>query len=302
MNNPKVSVALITYNHAGFIEQSIKSILNQNCGFDYEIIISDDHSFDGTSEICKKYADLYPERIVYKCRMQNLGVQGNWAKTIEECRGEYVALCEGDDYWTDPDKLQKQVDFLENNTDYVITYHDVIRIDSSGEVISESELKTQFKRDCSGTELIRNQIYIHSATVCFKKNNLIFPPEFYRMRNADIFLFSLLGKFGKGGYLGTVRSSAYREHIGGVWSQASVHDRKSMQITSYFWLSMYYKRMNDFEIALFFYQKLNTLISDEFSLIENISERINPYANSTNYKVGKLLLSPFHYLKKLLKN
>ena len=102
-------------NQENFINDCIEGALNQIVDFDYEIIIGDDCSIDKTSEICKNYAQNYPNIIKYYRRDQNLGLSGNWVATLKNCSGNYVALCEGDDYWTNPNKLQLQVDDICND-------------------------------------------------------------------------------------------------------------------------------------------------------------------------------------------
>lgn len=117
-----VTTCLITYNHEKYISECLDSIINQKCNFKHEIVIGDDSSTDDTASICKAYALKYPSLIRYFKRPKNLGMIGNWLKTIGDAKGKYIAICEGDDYWTDPLKLQRQVDFLESNNDYTICW------------------------------------------------------------------------------------------------------------------------------------------------------------------------------------
>lgn len=119
---PLVSVKTITYNHAPYIKKCIDSILMQKTNFKFELVIGEDFSTDGTRDICKRYAEQYPEIIKLIISETNVGAKVNSKRTFEECQGKYIAFCEGDDYWTDPDKLQKQVDFLEDNSDYGLVH------------------------------------------------------------------------------------------------------------------------------------------------------------------------------------
>ena len=109
---PKVSVCMISYRHAAFIAQAIESVLAQQCDFEIELVIGDDCSPDGTGAICDEFARRDP-RVRLLPRDRNLGVMANFSRTLQACRGEYVAVCEGDDYWIDPLKLAKQVAFLD---------------------------------------------------------------------------------------------------------------------------------------------------------------------------------------------
>ncbi len=121
-----VSICSITYNHAPYIRQCLDSMLMQQTNFDYEIIINDDCSTDGTTEIIKEYESKYPHIIkpIYHDENQySKGVRGMFAKFVyPQAQGKYIAICEGDDYWTDPLKLQKQVDFLESHPDYTMCF------------------------------------------------------------------------------------------------------------------------------------------------------------------------------------
>jgi len=115
MSKIKVSACIITYNHEGFIRECLEGAVNQKVNFEYEIVIGEDNSSDSTKQICIEYAEKYPNLIKFFAREKNLGMIGNWINTIKNCKGKYIALCEGDDYWTDPLKIQKQVEFFEAN-------------------------------------------------------------------------------------------------------------------------------------------------------------------------------------------
>src|SRR6202022_1084614 len=121
----KLSVTMITYNHERFIAQAIESALAQRVEFDYEIVIGEDLSTDNTRAIVLDFARRYPDRILPILRDRNIGAMRNFAQTIAACRGQYLAFLEGDDYWTSPDKLQKQVDFLDAHYECAISCHRV---------------------------------------------------------------------------------------------------------------------------------------------------------------------------------
>lgn len=118
-----VSIFLLTYNQENFISQTLESILNQKTNFDYQLVIGEDHSTDSTRDICEKFAAENPLKIKLLPSLgHNIGLIKNYIRTIKECDGKYIAICDGDDYWTDDYKLQKQVDFLENNPEFSIVY------------------------------------------------------------------------------------------------------------------------------------------------------------------------------------
>lgn len=123
---PLVSVCVVTYNHAPYIRECLDSILKQETDFPYEICVGEDESPDGTREICQEYAEKYSDkiRLFVRSREDVISINGrptgrfNFLETIKACRGKYIAICEGDDYWHNPDKLQKQVDFMEAHPEY----------------------------------------------------------------------------------------------------------------------------------------------------------------------------------------
>jgi glycosyltransferase involved in cell wall biosynthesis len=139
----KVSVLLITYNHERYIAEAIDSVLMQEVSFDYEIIIGEDCSIDATRDIVTGYSSRFPDKIRLVLSEKNAGECSNIARTLRACRGEYIAMLDGDDYWTSPRKLQKQVDFLENNPEFTIYCHNAISIYEDG-----SREAYMFNPDC----------------------------------------------------------------------------------------------------------------------------------------------------------
>src|ERR1035438_1167895 len=128
----KLSIMMLTYNHERFIAQALNSILSQRVTFDYEIVIGDDFSSDGTRDILARFCHKYPERIVLLLRERNIGAIRNMVATFAECQGEYVALLEGDDYWICDDKLQRQIDFLDSHRQTALCCHRVQLLDATG--------------------------------------------------------------------------------------------------------------------------------------------------------------------------
>ena len=113
METPLVSVCMTAYNHTPYIGRAIEGVLSQRTTFAVELVLSDDCSTDGTGAICRDYAARYPDRIRLLTGDVNVGMRANYRRTIEACRGRYVAMCDGDDWWCDPLKLQRQVEALE---------------------------------------------------------------------------------------------------------------------------------------------------------------------------------------------
>jgi len=120
-----VAICMITYNHSKFITQAIEGVLMQKTNFSYHLYIGEDCSTDNTRQICLEYKKKYPDLITLLLPEKNLGVIKNCEQTLQACEGKYIAFCEGDDYWTDSYKLQKQVDLMESNSEYGLCYTDV---------------------------------------------------------------------------------------------------------------------------------------------------------------------------------
>jgi glycosyltransferase involved in cell wall biosynthesis len=129
MTKPLVSVCTLTYNQQDFIRQTVESLLMQETSFEYEVVISDDGSTDDTLKIIRDIIENHKNGHRIKLLAhKNMGVLPNYIYTFPQCEGKYIAFCEGDDYWTDPQKLEIQAQFLEQNPDYSICFHQVSRI------------------------------------------------------------------------------------------------------------------------------------------------------------------------------
>lgn len=247
---PKVSVCVITYNHEKYIEQAIQSILSQEFFEPIEIIIGDDCSTDKTQEICKGLQEKFPSIIKLNRSSTNIGVMANFISTLEKAKGKYIALCDGDDYWTDNLKLKKQVDFLETHPDYVICGHDCFGFMDSGEIIQESVLLPQYKKDCTKDDLLKG-FWVMTQTMCFRNIISKYPEEMYKVYNGDIFLTSILGEFGHYKYMDDViNKSAYRYHQSSFWSKKPLLEREIKSINTSFQQYNYFKKHK----SLFYYQ------------------------------------------------
>lgn len=229
----KVSVCIITYNHAPFIRQAIDSVLMQKTSFDFEVLIGEDDSNDGTREIVKEYATKYPEkiRLFLHNRKDVLYIHGrptgrrNLVNNLKNARGQYIALLEGDDYWISPDKLQKQADFLEAHPECSLCFHDVLVEYEDGSpshpnqlAVRKSELAVR-KPVYSLSELLDGKVLPPTGSVMIR--NWLFPnfPDwYYRVAFGDISLFALCAEHGDMGFINE-SMGVYRVHKGGFWSR-----------------------------------------------------------------------------------
>lgn len=159
MNNKKemikVSICCITFNHEKYIRDALESFLKQKTNFKYEIIINDDASTDGTVKILKEYKEKYPEIIKLILQEKNQYSLGKKAlpNTFNIARGKYVAICEGDDYWTDENKLQIQLDYMENNKGCTLCFHSFDEIDKNKNKIKSVNRYTNNTK-CTPREVI----------------------------------------------------------------------------------------------------------------------------------------------------
>ena len=160
---------MLTYNQEEYIAQAIEGVLMQKASFSYQLVIGEDCSSDRTREICQEYAAAHPEKIKLLLNEENTGLGENYVKTYAKCTGKYTAICDGDDYWTDPLKLQKQVDFLESNPDYDIIFTNNENLYPSGKQNNRDLRK--IPKTGSFMELIFGN-YIASVTVLFRKKKL----------------------------------------------------------------------------------------------------------------------------------
>lgn len=214
-STPIVSVAVITYNQENFISQTIEGILMQKTTFPFEILISDDCSTDNTRNICLEYKQKYPDFIRLHLPEKNMGSMPNFMYTLGVCTGKYVALCEGDDYWIDENKLQKQVDFLEQNPEFSLSSHNSVILAHNGKMLYNPPLDAS---TYSTKDLIDSDWGIMTASIVFRREYLYFPDWFQHVKNGDYALQLLLSTKGKINYIPEYMS-VYRRHAGGITSQ-----------------------------------------------------------------------------------
>lgn len=181
---PVVSIKCITYQHGNFIRDAIEGFLMQETTFPVEIAIHDDASTDGTADIVREYKAKYPQLIQTVLQTENQWSKGTKpTKFIEELvRGEFVALCEGDDYWTSPHKLQKQVVFLQENPDYSMCFHRVKVLHADGSMTEDFYSEERFNKieslPACRLDLLKQGNFIQTASVVYRKRDSDYPPEF----------------------------------------------------------------------------------------------------------------------------
>src|SRR5690554_88862 len=215
---PLVSICCITYNHEDFIRDAIEGFLMQKTSFPIEIIIHDDASTDNTANIIEEYANKYPDLFVTILQSENQWSKGGgsiYARFVyPRARGKYIAICEGDDYWTDPLKLQKQVDFLNDHRDISFCSHNVNKVDQNNNTIEEnnSKMTNYFKPK----EVVNN--HFPTLSLLFRNQKLEYTPELLKVFNGDAVLTALLSLHGGAANLGFT-GACYRVHSEGIYSR-----------------------------------------------------------------------------------
>lgn len=172
-NEPKVSICCITYNHEPYIRDALNGFLMQETDFSFEVLVDDDCSKDHTQDIIREYQQKYPNIIKPLLRDKNVGSMINFSENIKRANGKYIAFCEGDDYWTDPLKIQKQVNFLEANIEFDVVYTDINFYYQE----TNTYKKNIFKHDkthetMNFKEHLINKRYLAPPTWLFKKSIL----------------------------------------------------------------------------------------------------------------------------------
>ena len=211
---PKVSVSIITYNHRDYIAQTLDSVLQQQLDFPYEIIVGDDCSTDGTRDILMEYQRRYPKiihLILHPTRYAGVAGRLNNITNLYACRGQYVAMLDGDDYWISPNKLQVQTDFLDQHSDYVMSFHDTLFIsdDPSFTPYCQSETSDILRPGATYTYQDVVAGWFMQTSTLFYRNGLIgeFPEWFWHVYSADYAIQLLVTQHGKIKYLESIKGA-----------------------------------------------------------------------------------------------
>lgn len=212
--DPLVSVVMITYNHQEYIIEALEGVFIQRCNFEYEVILANDCSTDNSDEIIVSYLNNHPKNkyVKYTYHENNKGIISNFIWTLQKSKGKYVALCEGDDYWNDPLKLQKQVDFLDNNINYSAIATNSIKKNEVNNTISLF-LNSDENQILNIDNLLKERKF-HTASLMFRNSNL----ESFNLPmllSADRYLFLFLASKNPIFYLNEV-TCVYRVNDGGI--------------------------------------------------------------------------------------
>lgn len=233
--NPLVSIRTSAYNHGPYIKQCIEGVLMQRTNFPFEYIIGEDFSNDETREIVFEYAKKYPNIIRVITADYNVGSRANGRRCIQACRGKYMAICEGDDYWIDPLKLQKQVDFLENHPECSMCFHRCCELmDGVNVPLVFEHLREGYY---TGKDILETWT-VPTASVVYHNYGSYLQQQCKGIIHGDIFLFLLLAERGKL-YCLPDKMSVYRRNPKSITFQ----QRNLASLEKYI---VHYKAINNF--------------------------------------------------------
>jgi glycosyltransferase involved in cell wall biosynthesis len=242
---PLLCTSTLVYQHEDYVRECLEGILMQKTTFPIRVLIHDDFSRDKTLEIVRSYEQRYPDLIRVFTQPSN-----TYSLPAEEKRktrvpyrqahvGKYIALCEGDDYWTDPLKLQKQVEFLESHSTYALCYHGFQKRTGTNAV--SPKLWPKRGHDFSADELVASPTGIATATKVFRNVLMEFEGTKKQYQGGDYFLNAYLSMFGHAKFLDSVKPSVRRLHPGGVWTS------RGAELQSFGVVNIKYKNYKFFE-------------------------------------------------------
>lgn len=284
----KVSVVMITYGHEKFIRDAIESIISQTCNFEIELIIGNDASPDNTDSVIKSILEGNPNayKIKYFNHEKNIGFMENHIFVLKQVKGDYIAICEGDDYWTDKQKLQKQFDFLETNLDFGMVFHDCKMFYQETNELKDKGIVGKIEnREYSRLEIFEKWI-IPTGSVFFRAN--LINDDLYRIyRNkkalfGDTYTNLFVSKNAKI-YGFKDKMSVYRIHSGGLTSA------KTDLIKKYADFLIHWKFIIDCFGNEFFTEKMKSRFSETYFNLARL------YYFKNNLIFIKYFILSFHY-------
>ncbi len=237
----KISIVMLAYNHQRFIEQALESVLMQETGYEYELIVGEDCSRDCTREIVKKFEERFHGRMRPLYRDKNLGMIKNLLDCLEHCKGEYIAMLEGDDFWTDSSKLQKQVDFLDKHSEYIACVHNWNIVGADNTFLRKG-FETDYAYDYAVEDMETFALPAQTSTLIFRNIFQEVKEKYYRTLvhflwiPMDTIAVLLMLQYGKIHVLPQAMSTYryYIEENGSNWSSA--HEVESKENYLYFFI------------------------------------------------------------------
>ncbi len=220
--SPELTVCIITYNHEKYIRQCLEGVMIQKTDFPFDVVIGEDCSTDGTRSVIREFETRYPRIIKPLYHKSNVGsARNNYEYCFPLIKSKYIAICDGDDYWTDPYKLQKQYDFLEQHPECALCFHRSNSVDQDDNII-KLDKPVDDVIFYSWKDIFHTSI--PTLTVVFRNKIKSVPPQMLEAKSGDTFLFGMLSSFGGAADLG-FQGAHYRIHQGGSFSGKSKLNR-----------------------------------------------------------------------------
>lgn len=288
-DTPKVSICIITYNHEQYFEKCIENVLSQNINFEIEIIIGEDCSTDSTAKSVEKYALLYPEKIKAHIRPVNIGAKTNFLHCFFQCRGEFIVFIEADDYFTDKQKLQTQVDYLDANPNVSACFHNaqIIYEDDSNREPEFINLDSQKVLTETKDFFVEKETWFMATASVMMRRKYVekLPDWFLNCKSGDIPLYVILAEKGPIAYINKVMS-VYRKNINGQSYTDNVQSLDFIKNRIYM-----YSKLNDYTHLKYDY--LLKPILAEYHLMAISCREIQPnFSKKIIYLLKAYLLAP----------
>jgi glycosyltransferase involved in cell wall biosynthesis len=299
--NPLVSVCMVTYNHENWIAAAIDGVLAQQTSFDFELLVGDDCSTDHTTKIVQEYARKYPTIIRPVFNKKNVGLSANFSTLLNHCRGKFIAICEGDDFWTNPAKLERQVTFLEANPNYIICSHNSSRYYEADQRL---EANMKYNVDFSYDQKRFLSEWLTQPLTCVFRN---FFKDYTLLNRENIFcdplFFYELLKHGDG-YFMSENMSTFRVHMGALSSGLSRRQWIMNHIIMYDYLFKYNRRDKQLQkisarycIILYLHNLKNK--NEEPGSFKPLQEYLKREPGKLNKLITLLLRVPYYNVKRV---
>ena len=259
-NTPLVSVCMVSYNQESYVRDALDGVLMQKVNFDYEIIVSDDCSKDNTVGVLYEYQKQYPEKIIVIAGEKNVGYPNNQRRSLEKAKGKYIALCDSDDYWTDPYKLQKQIDYLEEHPNCVICFHNVMNIYEGSNKERSLLNPLDFPTELTANDVISRKWFLPTNSEVFRREFLVFPEWYDSVLHIDYVINLLIAFKGELHYMPDVMA---------VYRHTNISVSKQHEKGKYGYMVFHTKTMKNI------LQKVRELANESYYSI--IDERLSYY-------------------------
>lgn len=279
---PVVAVRVLTFNHENYIRECLDGILMQETTFPVRIVIFEDCSKDTTAEIIKEYQNKYPYIIYAFCQEENTYQKPTRQKALQPYfdssnEAKYIAYCDGDDFWVDPKKLQKQVEYLEQNPKAYITYHNATQIDHDhSKILKKDLLRKSHQKNYTAEDLLKGHGHLPTLTWVLRSGQRPQVRNFSHSINGDRMTLVSIGMIGgEAHYVAGITNAVYRHHVGGVWSQIGETKQMIEQLNTRMILARHFALEGNNELAMHYVKYLNERAGFNMSLKELLLSNAN---------------------------